>query len=154
MAESIVNTLYGNNFNGYSAGSKPSLDKFPETAGVHPMALRVLADNRMRVDGLHSKNWDEFIKNKDRIDFAFTLCGNALNDMAEACPVFPGQPITAHWGLEDPALATGSDEQVYRVFQDAFLLIRRRIDLFTNLPFEKIMQQSLKEKLKEIGNSP
>ena len=153
MAESIVNSMFFDRFTGYSAGSKPDLSKFPQTHGVHPMALRVLRENGMQTEGLTSKSWDTFIEQKERIHFAFTLCGNAVSDMAEACPVFPGQPMTAHWGLEDPALATGTEEKIHRVFQEAYFLIRRRLELLYNLPFETLKEQALRAKLEEIGRS-
>ncbi|MCE9598758.1 MAG: arsenate reductase ArsC [Spirochaetia bacterium] len=153
MAESIVNTSFSDMFIAYSAGSKPDLSKFPQTKGVHPMALRILEDNRMKTGGLASKSWDPFIQQKENVNFVFTLCGNALDDMAEACPIFPGQPVTAHWGLDDPALATGTDEQVYKVFQEAFALLKRRIDLLANLPLTKLKEQALQQKIDEIGRT-
>ncbi|MBL8022172.1 MAG: arsenate reductase ArsC [Leptospirales bacterium] len=153
MAESIVNSMFGHRFVGYSAGSKPDLSKFVDTKGVHPMALRILRDNGMKTDGLASKNWEPFIKQKDQIDFIFTLCGNALDDMAEACPVFPGKPATAHWGLDDPALARGTDEEVYRIFQEAFLVLRKRIELLASLPLENLKDQALQKKIEEIGTT-
>lgn len=117
------------------------------------MALRILEDNRMKTGGLASKSWDPFIQQKENVNFVFTLCGNALDDMAEACPIFPGQPVTAHWGLDDPALATGTDEQVYKVFQEAFALLKRRIDLLANLPLTKLKEQALQQKIDEIGRT-
>lgn len=153
MAESIVNSLFADRFVAHSAGSKPDLTKFPETKGVHPMALRILNDNKMKTDGLSSKSWESFIQQKEQIHFVFTLCGNALDDMAEACPVFPGQPVSAHWGLDDPALAKGTDAEVYRVFQNAYSLLRRRIELLANLPLATLKEQALQKKIEEIGQS-
>ncbi|MBL8019104.1 MAG: arsenate reductase ArsC [Leptospirales bacterium] len=151
MAEAVVKTLHQDRFIGYSAGSEPDLGKFPETKGVHPMALRVLQENRIWTEGLYSKSWDQFIQQKERIDFAFTLCDNAQTEMLEVCPVFPGQPMTAHWGLPDPALATGSDEVVRKVFQDAFFLLKRRLDLLASLPFASLQQNALQNRVDEIG---
>lgn len=153
MAESIVNSLYLDRFQGFSAGSKPDLTKYPETKGVHPMAIRILEDSRMRTEGLHSKSWDQYIKQREDIQFAFTLCDNAKSDIAEFCPVFPGQPMTAHWGLPDPALATGTDEEIYKAFKDAFATVRRRIDLMANLPFQTLKKHALQQQIEEIGQS-
>lgn len=153
MAEGIVNTLHRDRFVGFSAGSKPEPGKFPDTLGVHPMALRVMEENRMFTQGLHSKNWDQFINQKESIHFAFTLCDNAQTDMAELCPVFPGQPMTAHWGLPDPALATGTEEQVRKVFNEAFFLLKRRLDLLANLPFASLKEHALQKSIEEIGKT-
>lgn len=151
MAEAILNHRYAGRFHAFSAGSAPDIAKHKDTNGVHPLALRTLQKNGIPTEGLFSKSWDPFIRGADEIDFVFTLCGDAKHDMEEACPVFPGRPMSAHWGLEDPAKAAGSPEEVERIFQEAFRIIRHRIDLFASLPMETLDRNSLKKRADEIG---
>ncbi len=153
MAEAITNTMFSAKFQAFSAGSRPEPEKYPETRGVHPRALKTLTKNNIRTEGLHSKSWEPFIKSSENIHFVFTLCGDALKDIDEACPVFPGQPLSAHWGLKDPAKATGTEEQIERAFQEAFFVIRRRIELFANLPVHQLEKHALQKELDSIGKS-
>src|SRR5713101_7588531 len=125
LAESILNDKGQPHFAAYSAGSHPA-------GRVHPQALRLLEMQRFPTDGARSKSWHEFAKpGAPKMDFVFTVCDNAAQ---ETCPVWPGQPITAHWGVPDPALAKGSSEQIARAFRDAYLILERRISLFLSLP--------------------
>src|SRR3984893_17288170 len=125
MAEAILNRKGRPNFTAYSAGSHPS-------GLVHPEALKQIELSRASTEDLRSKSWDEFAKpDAPRMDFVFTVCDNAAK---EICPVWPGQPVTAHWGLPDPAAVKGSAEQVERAFRDAFMALDRRISLFLSLP--------------------
>lgn len=129
-------------FTAYSAGSHP-------TGRVRPEALSELQAAAIPATGLRSKSWDEFSKpDAPRIDFVFTVCDNAAN---EVCPVWPGHPMTAHWGIPDPGVVTGPKEEVQKAFRDAFLLLDRRIDLFLALPHNSIDRLSLKEKVDNIG---
>lgn len=151
MAEAILNKIGADKFNGYSAGSSPETGKYPETRGVHPRAYSLLKENGYNAEKLHSKSWDSFLKQADKIDFVFTLCDKAQAEMEDSCPVFPGQPMTAHWGVFDPADAAGTDDKIDRVFRDVFTIIRRRIELFTSLPLESLETLALKQKLDDIG---
>ncbi len=152
MAESILKKIGSDRFNSYSAGSNPDVEKYPETKGVHPKAYKLLEDNGYSVDGLHSKSWNSFLEQKDEIDFVFTLCDKAKQEMNEQCPIFPGQPMTAHWGVFDPAEAYGSEDKIKRVFRDAFTIIKKRIELFTSLPISSLENLALQRKLDQIGN--
>jgi arsenate reductase len=146
MAEALVNHLAvgQGKFKGYSAGSHPK-------GQVHPMALEMLRQNRLPVHGLRSKAWDEFAApGAPKLDFVFTVCDQAA---AEVCPVWPGQPLTAHWGIPDPAAVRGTDEDLRRAFKDAYLILRRRIELLAALPLEKLSKLALEERLSEIGRS-
>jgi arsenate reductase (thioredoxin) len=146
MAEAALNYAYGpRGFQALSAGSHP--------AGlVNHFALDVLRSNGIPVDGLRSKSWDDFSGDAVKsIDFVFTVCDNAAG---EVCPVWPGQPLTAHWGVPDPAAATGTDDEKRRAFQQALSTLRRRIDLFCVLPIEKISRMSLQERVNAIGREP
>jgi protein-tyrosine-phosphatase len=143
MAESIMNHLGQGRFRGYSAGSHPA-------GRVNPFALALLRANRMPTDGLASKAWDEFGRpGAPQLDFVFTVCDNAAG---EVCPVWPGQPITAHWGVPDPAAVEGSDEAKRRAFSDAARILTQRIRLFASLPLEKLDRLVLKERLDDIGH--
>lgn len=133
MAEAITNHMLADHVEAVSAGSAPDPDKFRETRGVHPRAIAMLKSAGISTEGLSSKSWDPFIAQKDSIDFVFTLCGSALKDMAEACPVFPGAPRQAHWGLEDPSHVTGTEAEIQRAFKEAFEILQRRIALFGEL---------------------
>jgi arsenate reductase len=143
MAEAALNQAHGpRGFQAMSAGSRP-------TGVVNALALEVLSANHIPTDGLRSKGWDEFSGDTVKaIDFVFTVCDNAAG---EVCPVWPGQPITAHWGVPDPAAATGSEDERRRAFQQALGTLRRRIDLFCALPFEKLSRLSLHEHVSRIG---
>jgi protein-tyrosine-phosphatase len=142
MAESLLNQLGGGRFRAYSAGSHP-------VGHVHPKALALLERNRLRTADLRSKNWDEFATtDAPHMDFVLTVCDKAAG---EVCPVWPGQPMSAHWGVPDPAATVGSAEQVDRAFADAFIVLQRRIALFLNLPIDKLEKLSLLRELEAIG---
>jgi arsenate reductase len=142
LAEVILNRRGKPNFRAFSAGSHP-------TGHVNPRALRQLQISGLPTEGLRSKSWDEFAKpGAPRMDFVFTVCDSAA---AELCPVWPGQPITAHWGVPDPAAAIGSEEEIARAFRDAFVTLGRRIDLFLSLPLEKLDALALKKEVERIG---
>jgi arsenate reductase (thioredoxin) len=142
MAEAIMNQKGQPHFTAYSAGSRP-------TGAVRPEALRQQEAAHVPTTGFRSKSWDEFAKpDGPRLDFVFTVCDNAAN---EVCPVWPGQPMTAHWGVPDPAAAQGTREQLERAFRDAFFLLDRRISLFLSLPLSTLDQFSLKKEIDKIG---
>ncbi len=144
MAEALMNQLGGGRFRAYSAGSHPA-------GQVHPKALELLERNRFRTGELRSKNWDEFAApDAPQMDFVLTVCDKAAGEM---CPVWPGQPMSAHWGVADPAGVEGSEADRERAFTDAFLVLQRRISLFLNLPFEKLEKLSLQEELNKIGRT-
>jgi len=145
LAEVAINhpTIGCAKFKGYSAGSHP-------TGVVHPLTIATLRQNQLPTDGLRSKSWEEFaLPNAPRLDFVFTVCDQAA---AEECPVWPGQPMTAHWGVPDPAAAQGSEDERRRAFRQAFLILRRRIELFACLPFDKLRGLALQQRLNEIGH--
>ena len=142
IAESILNSIGKPKFKAFSAGSRPA-------GSVNPLALELLAKNRLATEGLRSKDWNEFSQTGDPfLHFVFTVCDQAA---AEACPVWPGQPMTAHWGVHDPAAVQGSDEEKRKAFLKAYTELHRRISLFINLPFSTLSKLALKEKLEEIG---
>ena len=142
MAEAILNHKGRPNFTAYSAGSHP-------TKTVRPEALRQLETAQLSTAGLRSKSWSEFAEpNAPRLDFVFTVCDNAAN---EVCPVWPGQPMTAHWGIPDPAAVQGTGEEVERAFREAFFLLDRRIGLFLSLPLSTLDRFSLKREIDRIG---
>ena len=144
MAEAILNFKGRPTFTAYSAGSHA-------TGTVRSEALRQLEVAHIPVKGLRSKNWDEFSKpGAPKLDFVFTVCDNAAN---EVCPVWPGQPLTAHWGVPDPAAVHGSEADVERAFRDAFFLLDRRISLFLCLPFKALDNLALKRELDNIAQS-
>lgn len=146
LAEALINhpTIGQGKFRGYSAGSHPK-------GQVHPLALEMLRENRLPVEGFRSKSWEEFAKpSAPPLHFVFTVCDQAA---AEECPVWPGQPMTAHWGVPDPAVAHGSDAEKRRAFREAFLVLRRRIELFASLPLDKLTKLALQERLHDIGRS-
>jgi arsenate reductase len=129
-------------FHAYSAGSHPK-------GAVHPMALDVLARNHLAIDGLRSKSWNEFATpGAPRLDFVFTVCDNAAS---EVCPVWPGQPMTAHWGVEDPAAVQGADDVKRKAFDHAFRELDARIKIFTSLRLEQLDRLSLQRRIDEIG---
>jgi arsenate reductase (thioredoxin) len=142
MAEALLNQLGGGKFRAYSAGSHPA-------GFVNPKALELLERNRFRTGDLRSKNWDEFAgTDAPQMDFVLTVCDKAAG---EVCPVWPGQPMSAHWGVEDPAAAQGTPAQIEKAFTDAFMVLQRRIALFLNLPLEKLEKLSLLKELQKIG---
>jgi arsenate reductase len=144
MAEVILNSLGKGKFKAFSAGSHP-------TGRVNPFALELLEKNRLLTTGLRSKDWNEFSRpDAPFLNFVFTVCDQAA---AEPCPVWPGQPMTAHWGVHDPAAVQGSDDEKRKAFLKAYTELYRRISLFINLPFATLSHLSLKEKLDEIGRT-
>ena len=137
-----MNAKGGPRFTAYSAGSHPS-------GTVRPEALKQLEAAHIPTAGLRSKSWDEFAKpDAPKMDFVFTVCDNAAN---EVCPVWPGHPMTAHWGIPDPATVQGTPEEVERAFRDAFLILERRISLFLNLPLADLDDLAMKQELNRIG---
>ena len=143
MAEAIMSQKGRSNFTAYSAGSHPS-------GAVRPEALRQLESAHLPITGLRSKSWDEFAKpDAPQLDFVFTVCDNAAN---EVCPIWPGQPMTAHWGIPDPAAVRGTKEQVEKAFREAFFLLDRRISLFLSLPLSTLDRFSLKKEIDNIGH--
>ena len=144
MAEAILNLRGRPNFTAHSAGSHPA-------GSVRPEALHQLQAARVPTAGLRSKSWDEFaVSGAPHLDFVFTVCDNAAK---EVCPVWPGQPMTAHWGIPDPAAVHGSREEVEKAFRDAFLMLDRRISLFLCLPLGSIDKLALKRELDKIGQT-
>ena len=142
LAEGILRKDGAGRFNAYSAGSQPK-------GVVNPFALKVLGDQGYPTDGFRSKNWDEFaVPGAPVMDFVFTVCDSAAG---EACPLWPGQPMTAHWGIPDPAAVDGTDLEKEAAFVTAFKQMRNRITVFTALPLKSIDALSLNAKLKEIG---
>ena len=144
LAEAILNHKAKGEFAAYSAGSHPS-------GTVRPEALAHLDAAGLPTDGLRSKSWDEFAApNAPRMDFVFTVCDNAAN---EPCPFWPGQPMTAHWGVADPAAVTGTPDEIARAYRDAFTILDRRISLFLALPIATLQQLSLQNELNQIGKA-
>ena len=142
LAEAILNREGAGRFKGYSAGSQPKGE-------VHPQAIALLRKMNHDTDFARSKNWDEFAaKGAPEMDFVFTVCDNAAN---EACPVWPGQPMSAHWGLPDPVAVEGSDTEIALAFADTYRMLSRRISIFCALPLASIDKLSLKKRLDEIG---
>ncbi|HVE22346.1 MAG TPA: arsenate reductase ArsC [Acidocella sp.] len=143
MAESILRKDGAGHFNAFSAGSHPK----PQ---VNPFALKVLESYDYPIDGLRTKSWEEFaVPGAPEMDFVFTVCDNAAG---EICPVWPGQPMTAHWGIEDPAsLVVGYDIEKERAFVQAFKYLRNRISVFLSLPLASIERLALEKRLREIG---
>lgn len=144
IAESVLNQLGQGRFKAFSAGSMPA-------GAVNAHVMELLQRNKMPIEGIRSKSWDEFVQaDAPKLDFVFTVCDQAAG---EVCPVWPGQPMTAHWGLEDPAQVAGEEEQK-RAVSNAFMQLNRRIGIFTNLPLEKLERHSLQKQLDEIGTLP
>jgi arsenate reductase (thioredoxin) len=142
MAEGIMNSKGKPRFSAYSAGSHPS-------GTVRPEALRQLEAAHISTQGFRSKSWDEFSKPfAPRLDFVFTVCDNAAK---EVCPIWPGQPMTAHWGVPDPAAVQGTEEEIQRAYRDAFFMLDRRISLFLVLPLSSIDSLALQKSLDNIG---
>jgi protein-tyrosine-phosphatase len=144
LAESVMNRLGKGRFKGFSAGSMPS-------GRVHPYALDLLQKLNYDVSNLRSKSWDEFAEpGAPMLDFVFTVCDNAAN---EVCPYWPGQPVTAHWGLPDPSAVEGSETERRLAFADTHRMLYQRISIFTNLPLDSLDKLALQERLDEIGRT-
>lgn len=144
LAEVLMNAIGADRFRAYSAGSHPK-------GQVNPHAIRLLSKNRLPTEGLRSKSWDEFaMPGAPKLDFVFTVCDDAAG---EVCPIWPGQPMTAHWGIPDPAAATGTDDDIDREFFRAYEQLRRRISLFTSLRVDKLDRLALQQRITEIGQT-
>jgi arsenate reductase len=142
LAEAILNHRGRPNFHAFSAGSHPA-------GRIHPYAVKQLESAGLPVEGLRSKSWDEFAKpGAPQMQFVFTVCDSAA---AEVCPVWPGQPVTAHWGIPDPAGVTGSPDEIARAFRDAFITLGRRIGLFLSLPITSLDLLAIKKEVSRIG---
>jgi len=143
MAEAIMNKKGFPTFTAYSAGSHPK-------GAVHPAALRQLELAKLPIAGLRSKGWEEFAApGAPKLNFVFTVCDNAAK---EVCPIWPGQPMTAHWGVSDPAVVEGTPEQIEKAFRDAFMILDRRISLFLCLPLSSLNGLAIKDEIDRIGN--
>jgi arsenate reductase (thioredoxin) len=143
MAEAIMNRKGRRKFTAYSAGSHPS-------GTVRPEAIKQLENARLPTEGLRSKSWDEFAKpDAPKLDFVFTVCDNAAK---EVCPIWPGQPMTAHWGVPDPAAVKGTPEEIAKAFRDAFFMLDRRISLFSSLPLASLDSLAIKKEIDNIGH--
>jgi arsenate reductase len=144
LAEVLLNSMGGTRFRAFSAGSHPKGE-------VNPAALRLLAKNRLPTEGLRSKRWDEFARpGAPAMDFVFTVCDDAAG---EVCPIWPGQPMTAHWGVPDPAAATGTEAEIDRAFFRAYEQLQRRISLFTSLRLDQLDRVALQKRIDDIGRS-
>jgi arsenate reductase len=142
LAEAILNRKGAPHFTAHSAGSHPK-------GAVHPAALQLLEAAKFPTGDLRSKPWDEFAKpGAPKLDFVFTVCDNAAG---EVCPIWPGQPMTAHWGIPDPAAVTGTPEQIDKAFRDAFVHLDRRISLFLSLPLSSLDHLAIKREIDRIG---
>jgi protein-tyrosine-phosphatase len=144
MAEAILNRVGAGKFKAYSAGSMPKGE-------VHPRTLEVLKRNAFRPEDYRSKSWEEFSgPDGPKLDFVFTVCDNAAN---EVCPIWPGQPMTAHWGVPDPAAASGNEAEIALAFADTYRILNNRISLFANLPLASLDRLSLQRRLDAIGQT-
>ena len=142
LAEQLMNHWGRGKFRGFSAGSHPK-------GAVHPIAVGLLQQMKLPTEGLRSKSWDEFAEaGAPPLDFVFTVCDNAAGEM---CPIWPGQPMTAHWGVEDPAAVEGSDTEKWLAFRQAFKELESRIKIFTSLPIRGLDRMTLQERLEGIG---
>jgi len=142
MAEGMLNSLGPDRFRAYSAGSHPA-------TAVNPLALRTLAGMHLPTEGYRSKDWAEFARpDAPELHFVFTVCDKAAG---EVCPVWPGQPMTAHWGVEDPSAFEGSEEQKLKVFRDTAMVLRRRIELMLALPMAALDRMAIEREIREIG---
>jgi arsenate reductase len=142
MAEAILNFRGRPNFNAYSAGSHP-------TGRVNPHAIQQMQECCLPTEGCRSKSWEEFsAPGAPALDFVFTVCDNAAN---EVCPVWPGQPMTAHWGIPDPASVKGAEEEIRRAFRDAYVALDRRIGLFLALPIASLDRLAIQKAIQKIG---
>ncbi|MBN9614028.1 MAG: arsenate reductase ArsC [Acidobacteriales bacterium] len=143
MAEAIMNRKGHGTFTAYSAGSHP-------TGIVRPEALKQIEAAGLSTEGFYSKSWDEFAKpDSPQLQFVFTVCDNAAK---EICPVWPGQPLTAHWGVPDPAAAVGTPAEIERAFRDTFSILDRRISLFLSLPLSTLGQLAIQKEIDQIGH--
>lgn len=140
IAEAILNKAGGGKFRAYSAGSQPK-------GQVNPHTIRLLRSLGYETTGFRSKSWVEFLK-EPQFDFVFTVCDNAAE---EVCPIWPGQPLTAHWGIHDPADATGTEAEIMQAFREAYRLLNQRISVFTSLPLRSLDQLSVRARIREIG---
>ena len=144
LAEALLNAMAGTRFNAFSAGSHPK-------GMVNPYAIELLQKNRLPTEGLRSKSWDEFAQpGAPQLDFVFTVCDNAAG---EPCPVWPGQPMTAHWGVADPAAVIGTETERWLAFRQAFRELENRIKIFTSLPIRSLDRLKLQERLDAIGRA-
>lgn len=144
MAEAILNRIGAGKFRAFSAGSHPKGD-------INPHTMRLLRKLGYEMSGLYSKSWEEFAKpGAPRLDFVFTVCDAAAG---ESCPLWPGQPMTAHWGVPDPAQATGSEAEIAMAFNETYRMLHRRIEIFVALPIERLDRLSLQHRLEEIGRT-
>lgn len=144
MAEVLLNRIGKERFRAFSAGSRP-------TREVNPLTIRTLRELRESTEGLRSKSWDEFAKpGAPSMDFVFTVCSNAAQ---ETCPIWPGQPVTAHWGVDDPAAQEGTEAEKLRAFRDAYWILERRIRLFTSLRLESLDHLALQGEVQRIGKN-
>ena len=144
IAEALLNRLGRGKFRGFSAGSHPRGE-------IQPMALDILRRSNHKIDELRSKDWQEFANpDAPQLDFVFTLCDQAA---AESCPVWPGQPMSAHWGLPDPAAATGSDALIRLAYADTYRMLHNRIEIFVNLPLTSLDRLTLQKRLVDIGKA-
>jgi arsenate reductase len=144
LAEAIMNQIGGGHFRAYSAGSQPK-------GQVHPLTLEVLQERKFDTSSLRSKSWDEFaLPDAPQMDFIFTVCDNAGG---EVCPLWPGHPVTAHWGFPDPAAAEGTPEMRKAAFAKTFREISQRLRIFLNLPFAKLDRMSLQQQVRELGKT-
>lgn len=145
IAEAIVNRLGGGKFRGFSAGSQPR-------GQINPYALDLLAKNNYDIADMRSKSWDEFAApGAPEMDFVFTVCDAAAN---EVCPIWPGQPMTAHWGLPDPSRAEGTEAEKRLAFADTHRMLYQRIGIFVNLPMASLDRLALQKRLDEMGKQP
>lgn len=144
LAEAILNHKGGGHFQAFSAGSHPA-------GRVNPHAIGLLERMRVPTEGLRSKSWDEFaVAEAPRLDFVFTVCDKAAG---ETCPFWPGQPMTAHWGVPDPAAVQGSEVEIVTAFRNAFIVLQRRIELFTSLPIASLDRLTLQARVRDIGQA-
>ena len=144
IGEALLNTMGGGRFKAYSAGSHP-------TGKVNPFAIEQVLAMGYPVEGLRSKSWDEFAQpGAPELDFVITVCDKAAGEM---CPLWPGQPVTAHWGIADPAAVKGTPEEIARAFRDAFTVLDRRIGLFLSLPLTTLEEMAIKREIDRIGNA-
>jgi arsenate reductase len=144
MAEALLNSMAGDRFRAYSAGSRPRGE-------LHPLALQELRSLHIPTDGLRSKGWDEFARpDAARMDFVFTVCDQAAG---EACPVWPGQPVTAHWGMPDPTAVEGDEAARLKAFRDVAVMLKRRLDLLLALPTQRLDRLSLQQEVDRIAHA-
>jgi arsenate reductase len=145
LAESCLNSLGNRRFRGYSAGSFP-------TGKVNPFALELLRQHNMPTEGLRSKPWDEFAKpGAPQMDIIFTVCDQAAG---ETCPIWPGQPVSAHWGVADPAAAAGTDDEKRAAFLQAYATLRKRIERLVEMPIDQLDRTAIEQRLQQIGQEP